>query len=76
MKVTKEMLLEELEVKNEEIKSLKKDIQKLERFKQYADAADEMRGLCDAFVNSGFTEEQSFELLKTMMKSMIPTLPR
>lgn len=58
---TKAMLLEEIEKKNDEIKELKKSVEKLDKYKMYDDDAGEIRALFDSFVNSGFSEEQSFE---------------
>ena len=69
---TKKMLLEELEAANENVRDLKKELVRLERFKQYVTAADESKAAYDAFVQSGFTEEQAFDLLKIMFKNAIP----
>jgi len=61
---TKTMLLEEIEAKNAEIKALKKEIEKVERYKQYDEAAGEMAALRDSFVNAGFTKDEAIELVK------------
>ena len=52
-----------------EIASLRKQVEQLERYKQYENAATETKALHTAFVESGFTNEQAFELLKTMFES-------
>lgn len=62
-KKTKAMLLEEIEQKNEELKGLKKEIEKLEKYKQYEDMANELKAMYDSFVNSGFDETQAFKLM-------------
>lgn len=60
---TKNELLEEIEQKNEELKNLKSEVEKLEKYKKYDDCANEIRAMYQSFVNSGFTEEQAFEIL-------------
>lgn len=60
---TKKELLEEIEQKNEELKSLKSEVKKLENYRKYDDCANEIRTVYQSFVNSGFTEEQAFEIL-------------
>lgn len=60
---TKNELLEEIEQKNEELKSLKEEMKNLEKYKQYDDCANEVRAMYQSFVNSGFSEEQSFQIL-------------
>ena len=56
---TKAQLMEELERKNNEIAELKKELERSTNYEQYLDAAKEMRSMVDAFVESGFTEEQA-----------------
>ena len=65
---TEAELLEEIKQKNEEIKSLEKEVKNLKKYKQYEDMANEMRALHSAFVNSGFDDDQAFELLKDFIK--------
>ena len=60
---TKKELLEEIEQKNKELKSLKSEVKKLENYRKYDDCANEIRTVYQSFVNSGFTEEQAFEIL-------------
>lgn len=69
---TKAELLEEIKTKNDEIKSLNNEIKKLERYKAYEDMANEMAATREAFVASGFSEAEAFDLTKTMMVNMIP----
>ena len=51
----------------EEINNLKKDLDKLERYRKYEDAANEMKAIHDSFVNAGFTEDQAFMIMITAM---------
>lgn len=69
-------LLEEIEQKNEEIKALKAEIDKLEKYRKYDETADEIKAINDGFVRSGFTEQQAFELTIGMITAMLgkPTL--
>lgn len=69
-KRTKEMLMNELEAKNAEIKELKKEIEKTKRYEQYEEAADEIAALRDSFVKAGFTKAEANDLLKTAMASV------
>lgn len=71
---TKTELLEEIKTKNEEIENLKNEVKKLERFKQYEDMTDEMAALRDSFVNSGFTKEEAFELVKNIISNSISSM--
>ncbi len=66
---TKNELLEEIENKNEELKNLKAEVEKLEKYKKYDDCANEARAVYISFINSGFSEEQSFEILKIMLNN-------
>lgn len=65
---TKAELMEEVKAKNDEIKNLKKEIEKLDRYKVYEDTADELAALRDSFVNAGFTKTEAFTMVRTMMQ--------
>ena len=60
---TKAQLMEELEQKNAEIAELKKELERSANYEQYLDAAKEMRSMVDAFMESGFTEEQAITIV-------------
>ena len=60
---TKQELLDEIEQKNEEIKALKEEAERLEKYKKYDDCAVEIRAIYQSFVDSGFDEEQAFQIL-------------
>ena len=64
---TKSDLLAEIETKNEEIKNLKEEVKKLERYKQYEAMTDELAAMRESFVNSGFTKTEAFEMVKTIL---------
>ena len=68
---TREELMNEIETKNQEIKELKNDIQKLDRYKQYEDAANEVAAIRDSFVAAGFSKSEAFELLKAMTATAV-----
>lgn len=69
MKKTKAMLEEELEQKKSEIDELKKELEKAEKYKQYEDAAGELKAAYDSFVNAGFDEGQAFVLITIMLQN-------
>ena len=66
---TKAELLKEIEGKNAEIKALKKDIEKLDRYKIYEEGANELAAARNAFVEAGFTKVEAFELVKGVMNN-------
>ena len=75
MKKTKTMLEEELEQKKNEIEDLKKELEKTEKHKQYDDAAGELKAIYDSLVNIGFSEDQAFMLLNTMINNQKAATP-
>ena len=68
---TKSMLLEEIDARNAEIKELKKEIAKLERYEQYKETANEIAALRDSFINAGFTKDEANDLLKTALATAL-----
>ena len=68
---TKTMLLEEIEAKNEEIKLLKEEVKKVERYKQYEESANEIAALRDSFINAGFTKAEANDLLKITLANAL-----
>lgn len=67
VKITEEAALRmEILKKESEIDALKKDIEKLEKYKQYDEATAETKVVMDSFVRAGFTEEHAFDMVKTM----------
>ena len=69
MNKTKAMLEEELEQKKNEIEDLKKELEKTEKHKQYDDMAGELKAIYDSLVNFGFSEDQAFTMLMTMINN-------
>lgn len=59
----------------EEINGLKKEIEKLDRYKQYEAAANEMYALYEATLNAGFTKDQAWELFIATVK-IVPHFAR
>ena len=68
---TKEMLLNELEAKNTEIKDLKKELEKVKRYEAYEESANEIAAFRDSFINAGFTKAEANDLLKTALTSAL-----
>lgn len=75
IKKTKRELLEEIEQKNAEIKALKEELNKTERYDIYLAGAKEVRGMVDAYIEAGFTEEQAFELIKMFLSNSQSIVP-
>lgn len=70
---TKAELMEEIKTKNDEIKDLKNEIEKLERYKTYTNYADEMGAMRQAFVDAGFSKTEAFTMmLKTIEMASNP----
>lgn len=68
-KKTKAELEKELENIKESKAELEKELKNLEKYKQYEECADELKALHTAFINSGFSDEQAFDLLKMMTQT-------
>lgn len=75
-KMTKAELLKEIEFAHNHIREMENQIKNLERYKQYEDMANELRAMHLAFMNSGFSDEQAYDLLKTMTQAVVPTALR
>lgn len=75
-KMTKAELLKEIEFAHNHIREMECRLERMEYYKQYEDMADELKAMHTAFMNSGFTNEQAYDLLKTMTQAAIPTALR
>ena len=75
MKKTKAMLEEELEQKRDEIEELKKELVKVEKYKQYDDMAGEIKAIYDSFVNAGFNNDQAYEILIILLQNQKAATP-
>ena len=77
---TKAELMDELKAKNDEIKTLNEEIKKLDRYKVYQDAADDLAAFRLSYINAGFSEAEAFELTKMVLQmagmSLVPTFKR
>lgn len=51
-----------------EIADLKKQVEHLDRYKQFEDAADTTAAMCKAYETAGFSREEAFELTKLMIE--------
>lgn len=68
---TKEDLLKIIKEKERDIASLHAEIDKLEKYRVHQEAADEMKAMHTAFMNSGFSNEQAFQLVHKMLAGVI-----
>ena len=68
MAVKKNKTKAELE---QEIKELQKQVKDMEKYKGYKDTADEIAAMRNAFVEAGFSEEESFTLVGSMVDKVI-----
>ena len=68
-KKTKAELEKELETVKESKAELEKELKNLEKYKQYEDMAGEVHAIYMSFVHAGFSEEQAYDLLKTMIQN-------
>ena len=73
---TREELMKEIEDRNEEIKGLKLELEKCERYKIYETAANEVAAMREAFVNSGFSKAEAFEMVKLMTNNAFALMKR
>lgn len=72
--LTKPEILKQLEETRKYVKDLEKQVEALERYKKYEEAADEIKALHDSYVNAGFTEEQAFQLTMTAYNGVMKHL--
>lgn len=75
-KMTKAELLEEIEIANDHIHQMETQLKNLEKYKQYEDMANEMKALHTAFMNSGFSDEQAFDMVKMLIQTVAPAALR
>lgn len=68
-KKTKAELMEELEAANKAKDDLEKQLAELEKYKTYRTAGDELKAIHTSFVDAGFSSDQAFSMLQTMMMS-------
>lgn len=68
---TKAELMEEVKTKNDEIKALKAEIEKLDRYKVYQDSADELGIIRKSYIEAGFSQAEAFELTKMMIQMAV-----
>ena len=54
-----------------EIAALKKEVENLDKYRQYEQVADELAAMRDALMNKGFTREEAIQFIFNAMNSMI-----
>lgn len=64
---TKNELMEKIEQTKEEIRALKEEAERLEKYKAYDQSAEEIKGIMDSYIRAGFSEEQAFTLVQLTM---------
>lgn len=74
--MTKRELIEEIEIAHNHIVEMERKLENLQKYEKYKDGADEIKAIHTALMDSGFSNEQAFDLLKTTMQSMMPTILR
>ena len=72
--MTKKELEELMDQKEQELVKLRKKAKIAEMYEQFDEAAGTIRAVHDSFVNQGYTDKQAFELTKTVLQSVAPTL--
>jgi predicted DNA-binding protein YlxM (UPF0122 family) len=70
--MTKEDMLMEIKKANATIHEMENRLKNLERYKQYEDMADELKAVHAAFMNSGFSNEQAYDMLKILIGATLP----
>lgn len=75
-KMTKAQMVEEIEFAHKHIVEMERKLEDLRKYEKYKDCADEIKAIHTALMDSGFTNDQAFDLLKTTMQSMMPTVLR
>lgn len=69
MTKTKAELEQEIRRKNEEIKTLKWELETANRVERNEESASDLYGIYLSYVNAGFTEEQAWELTKILINN-------
>ena len=69
-KTTKQRLIEKLEEVEQERDRLKSDIAKLKKYEKYEEIADELGAMKSAMVGAGFTEDQAFQMIITLIQKL------
>ena len=60
-------ILKAIEEKQKEIDDLHKELARLEKYKQYDETADEFKAIHTSFMNAGFSDEQAFALIQSII---------
>ena len=64
---TKAQLLELIEKKEQEIRSLNDEIRSLEKCKRYEDITDEIKDVYDKFLDKGFADDECMTLIVALI---------
>lgn len=69
MKMTKAELMEVIKNKEQEINTLKGEIQAIEKYERYNDIVDEVASVYNRFRDNEFTREESMEFTLALINS-------
>jgi len=72
--MSKEQILMEIKKAHATIHEMEDRLKNLERYKEYEDMANEIKAVHTAFMNSGFSNEQAYDLLKTTIAAAMPSV--
>ena len=64
-------ILKAIEEKRKEIDDLHKELDRLEKYKQYDDTADEFKAMHTSFMNAGFSDDQAFALMQSIIITLL-----
>jgi hypothetical protein len=70
--MTKEQMLMEIKNAHATIHEMEDRLKNLERYKQCEEMADELKAVHTAFMNSGFSDEQAYDMLKILIGATLP----
>ena len=76
MRYTKTELEEQLKAKEKETKQLRAALEKFEMYEGLEEAARAVKMMQDSFINAGFTQQQAFELTKSIALQAITQFGR
>ena len=67
--MTKKELEEQLKVKNEEVRELKKQIEKVSKEEQFDEVAKTALSIVNAFVKQGFSREEAIKFIEASISA-------
>lgn len=68
---TKAELMEELNFIKARLRAKEEELENLKRYEKYVELGNELKAMHNALIDSGFTDEQAFRLLQTMIPQAV-----